>query len=277
MRKLLAANFMRLRQDKVFWLAVVVMLACSVLIMYNGCRQAAMDEMSEYPFKLEEFYFNLAPVVGLFCAVFCSLFLGAEYSEGTIRNKLVVGHSRAGVYAANLVTCAAATLAFVLAWLLGGLVGIPALGPWQLGTAGLLVYILLAVLFSIALAAIFTFVGMSFSGRAVGTVAAMLLYLGLLILASMLYNRLCEPEMYSGVIITAEGMEMGEPKPNPFYISGSLRQLYQFIVDFLPTGQGILMANLELAHPLRMALSSLAIIAATTLGGIALFRKKDLK
>lgn len=277
MNNLLSANFARLWKDKVFWLCLAALLACSAGSMLSGCRQAAVNAGSGFAYYLDHFYFNLAPLLGLFCAVFASLFLGTEYSDGTVRNKLVVGHSRAAVYLADLLVCFAAALLFMAAWLAGGLVGIPALGGWKLGAAALALYLLLAILFLAAFTAIFTWVGTAFTSKAAGAVVSLLLFLGLLVCASMLYNRLSEPEMLSGVVITAEGMTMGEPTPNPDYISGGLRSAYEFLVDLLPSGQSILMANLELAHPVREALCSVFVTAAAILGGLWAFRKKDLK
>ena len=277
MGKLLSANFMRLWKNKVFWCSLAAMLVLAVAAMLNGCRQASMDEMAVYRYTLDHYYFYLAPVVGLFCAVFTSLFLGTEYGDGTIRNKLVVGHGRTAVYLANALVCFTAAVLFVAAWFVGGLAGIPFLGTWEMGAAGLTVYLLLAILTAAAMSAVFTMVGMVCSNRAAGAVCSILLFLGLLVCASMVYNRLCEPELSSGVIITAEGMSMAEPAPNPNYIGGTLRTVYQCILELLPTGQGILMANLEIAHILRMALFSAGVTAAATLGGILAFRRKDLK
>lgn len=70
---------------------------------------------------------------------------------------------------------------------------------------------------------------------------------------------------------------MGEPTPNPDYISGGVRAAYEFLLDLLPTGQSILLANLELARPLRGALCSAFIAGAAALGGLWTFRKKDLR
>lgn len=277
MNNLLSANFARLWKDKVFWLCFAAMLACSAGTMLNGCRQASVNAGSGFAYTLDSFYFNLAPLLGLFCAVFISLFLGTEYSDGTVRNKLVVGRSRTAVYLADLTVSFCAALLFMAAWLLGGLVGIPFLGPWKLGAPGLALCLLLTVLFLAALAALFTWAAAAFTNKAAGAVVSILLFLALLVCASMLYNRLSEPEMFSGVIITAEGMSMGEPTPNPDYISGGVRAAYEFLLDLLPTGQSILLANLELARPLREALCSAFIAGAAALGGLWTFRKKDLR
>ena len=55
------------------------------------------------------------------------------------------------------------------------------------------------------------------------------------------------------------------------------REVYTFLMDALPTGQGLLMANLSVERPLRMLAASAGIAAAATVGGIFLFRRKDLK
>ena len=277
MRELLNANLSRLLKSKALWAAAAVLLIWSAGSMLNGCRQAAMSEMTSSPLFLDHYYFELAPLLGLFGAVFISLFLGTEYSDGTIRNKIVVGHSREGIFLANFIACLTASLVFFGAWLLGGLVGIPFLGGFHMPAAQLLCCLLLAVLFTTALCALFTALGSVFSNKATGAATAILVFLALLVLASVLYNRLSEPEMYSGMVMTAQGMEMSEPTPNPDYLSGSARTVCEVLLELLPTGQGILLANLEIAHPLRMALFSLLIIGCAVGAGIFVFRRKDLK
>ena len=70
-------------------------------------------------------------------------------------------------------------------------------------------------------------------------------------LGSSLYNALCEPEFTSDAVFCDNGMEIGDQEPNPYYVSGAKRELFQFGVDALPTGQAILLANQELEHPAR--------------------------
>ena len=102
MRKLLSVNFSRLWKDKIFWLCMGAMLIYSVVYMLNGSRQAAIS-LSEYNYSIDKYYFHFALAIGAFCSLFSSMFLGTEYSDGTIRNKIIVGHTRTSIYLANLI------------------------------------------------------------------------------------------------------------------------------------------------------------------------------
>ena len=276
MNKLMSSHLARLRKDKVFWLCMASVLVYAVACMLNGCGQASVD-MSEYNYTLDKFYFHFALSIGAFISVFSSMFLGTEYSDGTIRNKIVVGHTRTEIYLSNLLLTFTASMLMMLVWIVGAMVGIPFLGFWNMGAGQLLTYLLIAVLFTAALCAVFTMIGSLSENKTVGAVVSLLLFLGLLILASIIQNILNEPEMTSGVIITADGMDLSEPTPNPNYVSGTARAVLAFILDLLPTGQGIQMAFLEIVTPMRMILSSVFMTVSVTVCGLFFFRKKDLK
>ena len=276
MNKLLRSNFARLWRDKLFWLCMGAMLVYAVAFMLNGCRQATVD-MSEYQYSIDNYYFHFALSIGLFCSVCGSMFFGTEYNDGTIRNKIIVGHTREDIYLASLITTFAATLLIMSVWLAGALVAVPALGFWKMGVLRLLGYLLIAVLFVLALSAIFTVINMLSSGKANTFLISVLLFIGLLLLASMVYNGLSEPEMISGVQIIQNGLDMTKPSPNPNYVTGMRREIYDFIVDFLPTGQGLRMWQLEVIHPVRMVVSSLFITVVATAGGMFAFRRKNIR
>jgi hypothetical protein len=105
-----------------------------------------------------------------------------------------------------------------------------------------------------------------------------LTFLLILFVASYCNNRLHEPEMYSArPVFTGNVVELSEPTQNPNYVSGNMRRIYGFLVDFLPAGQGILMANMEAMHPLLMPLYSLIIVSSTTIVGVLIFQRRDLK
>lgn len=277
MSELMGAHLFRLKKDRTFWACTLVMLAFSVGIMLNGCRQAGSMASYGYQMDLERYYFTLAPAVGLFAGVFSGLFLGTEHSDGAIRGKLVVGHSRRKVYLASLLTNILAALTITVAWLIGGLVGIPFLGLWKMSGAAVTMNIVVAIGSAVALAAMFTLLGMLVTKKSNGVVAAILLFLGLLLTASWVYNALMEPEMTAGFIMTVDGVQTAELTPNPNYVSGVMRKVLELILDILPTGQEALLSNGGIVRPLLNLAASGAITVFTTLGGMAVFERKDLK
>ena len=276
MSKLLWAGLYRLRLNKTFWLCMGSMLVYSVLYMQSGYRTAAQDPTA-HQYSLDLYYFHFALPISLYCAVLASMFLGTEYHDGTIRNKIAAGCTRTDIYLSSFLLTFLGTLFITAAWLLGALTGIFGLGLWKMDAGHLLLYLLIAVMFISAFSVVYTFIAMLYANKAGTVVFTMLLCLGLLLGASLIYNTLEQPEMLSDVIITSQGMQMGEALPNPHYVSGAMRDIYQRILEFLPSGQGLLLWQLEISHPLWMLASSLLIIAAANLGGILLFKRKNIK
>lgn len=277
MSELMSAHLFRIKRDKTFWACVAVMLACSVGVMLNGCRQAGSMAAYGYQMGLERYYFTLAPAVGFFAGVFSGLFLGTEHTDGAVRGKLIVGHSRRKVYLASLLTNILAALTITVVWLVGGLVGIPFLGLWKMSGAAVTMNIVVAIGSAVALAAMFTLLGMLVMKKSNGVVAAILLFLGFLLTASWVYNTLMEPEMTAGFIMTVDGVQTAELTPNPNYVSGVMRKVLELILDILPTGQEALLSNGGIVRPLLNLAASVAITVFTTLAGMAVFERKDIK
>lgn len=277
MRNLLSADLRRLWRSRSFWLCAALMLVLSLVNAFNALRQAPIMLEAGYSVFLEDDYFNILPYIILAAAIFCALFLGVEYGEGTIRNKLIAGHTRWSVYLSGFLTCLAANLIFLALWAGAGLTGIPALGLWSFGWTGWAVYLLVAAGSVAALTAIMTLLCMLYTHRAGAAVLALLLALGLLLAASFLYNALCQPETISEMIMTVNGIEATDPAPNPKYIGGWLRVLYQFLLDALPTGQLVSIADLSLGRPALSLAADLVITLAAAGAGIAAFGRKDLK
>lgn len=268
MRNLLHANLFRLRRDGNFWFVLLTVFACSAGTMLLWGR-----EVSE---ALDNYYFRIAPSMGFVFAIFAALFLNVEYSEGTIRNKLIVGHVRRDVYLANFLTLLTASLCFVAAWLAGGCVGIPFLGTWRMGAVKLAMYLLVAVGFTVSYCAIYTCAGMLLDRRS-AQVVILVLSITLLLAAGYTDNALSEPEFTSGVIMTMDGMQMADPEPNPRYVTGPLRTVLEVVLDTLPSGQSALMMMTKIATPVRMLVCDVLVSVCATGAGLALFRRKDLK
>ena len=274
MTNLLRANFSRLKRDMTFWVCVLAVLACSIGFMVLWCLEnAERGALTD----LDEFYFRFSAAMGFFYAVFTCLFLSVEYGEGTIRNKLTVGHTRREVYLSSFLTVFAASLCMAAAWLIGGLAGVPFLGFLTIGPVGTALCFAIIVGYTAAFSAIYTFIGM-LNDRRSAMVITIAVWFILFLVSSSFENVLHEPETITQMLVSVDG---GAPaavtEPNPYYISGIQREIYEFVVDFLPTGQSSSMQNINIGHPVRMLLSSLGITAAVTLGGLKLFERKDLK
>ena len=269
MLKLLRANFFRLWRSKALWLCFGGAFVFSTLFLLNFPADDAT--------ALDEVFAQVFPFLPLLYAAFLSLFLGVEYQDGTLRNKIVTGHARSKVYTASLLSGIAGCWVILLGWLLSTAIGAAEYGWFQAPTAELALELAVALGTAAALAAILTLLGMLLPNRAVAAVLAILLMLGLLLLGSYFYNALCEPEYFSDMVMTTNGFEAGEAQLNPNYISGTLRTVYQFAVDALPTGQSILLANQELARPVLSLCASVCLVLLSSAVGLLAFRRKDLK
>lgn len=276
MRKLFSANQIRLIKTKVFWFTVAFALCFAVFSVLQGAKVDAIGNLER---DLDYYYFQPLPYFGLIISVFISLFFGTEYSDGTIRNKLIVGHKRSDIYLASLFTCFLGVLVVILAWLLGGLAGIPYFGLWSVGIPTFLQYVLIAALSIMAIASILVLESQIISNKTLSAVVIIFTALALILVGSYFHNALLEPETtISNVIISADGgIKYGPEIANPAYIGGSLRKVYQAMLCIIPTGQSFLIAEKEVTQPFIMCISSLAVIAVTMLIGVVLFRKKNIK
>lgn len=276
MRRLLSAGLAGLRKNKVLWACVLGAFLISLCIVLNGARRNARFSVDR---PLDHYFFNFLPMVGFLWAAFSGLYVGADYDHGLLRNKLVVGHTRVNVYLANLIVSIAAAILMLAAWFVGGLAGIPFLGSWSMSWPRLVCVLGLSLLTTASFCAILMAVEMSIPSRAISAVVSLGLALGLLFCASALYNALCEPEFTQGYVLVDGVVHWENPTPNPAYISGAKRTLFLALVNLLPTGQHILIADNDwgmMNLPL-MAGGSLGLAALATLGGLVVFGRQNIK
>lgn len=241
MIKLLSESYARLWKSKVFWLCLCFMLAFSVYVMLSEGLFPSAGGVDSF----DSLYMSYSQILGFCCAVFASLFLGTEYSDGTIRNKVVIGHTRARIYLANLTTVFVAALWMMAAWFVGGLIGIPLFGAWE-NVPGCIVNFVISLFTTAAFAAIFTLVAMLCTNKAVSAVISILLFLCLSAFAGSISSEVVRDLLPTGRVLWILGNDLG----------GSARMLF-----------GAVMLPL---------LGSALITAAFTSAGILLFGKKDL-
>lgn len=276
MNRLLASNFSRLLKSKVFWITIAGMLLYGV----GTCISSYQNQIKyDTAVTLDGIFFLHMILIGAFCAVFCSLFIGTEYSDGTIRNKLMIGHRRSSIYLSNLIVSSAAGLLMCLIYFMTvSAIGIPLFGFLQTDPKIIWLMILNSALLIISYCSVFTMLSMLSQNKAVVAVISIIGFFVLFFLAMNIYARLSAPEFYESYIMgEAVGDMTSQAMANPQFLRGSEREIWQFFFDFLPTGQAAQISNLEAVHPFRLPLYSLAALALTAVPGILAFRKKDIK
>ena len=275
MAKLLRANLSRLWKSRIFYIGLAFMLLLNVFLVLDGWNYGRQG----YPEPLEDMLFQNCIIIGFVSAVVVGMFLGTEYSDGTIRNKIAVGHTRASIYLANLIVCAAASaLLLLISLALGFGLGSFLLDPLGLPMKVLLLYTCIGLLTTVSFASIYTLVAMLSPSKASGAVLCLVLALVLLFATSAVEGALTEPEMVQDFVMSVDGTpNLGEPHPNPRYVTGTKRAVLEVIYDILPTGQAFQISNNECAHPARLPAFSLLVALVTSAAGALLFRRRDLK
>ena len=281
MSNLWSAHLLRLRRSRTFWISMGIMAASGALealLGYGAMVELLRSGVEDAFVSLDSRYVLFHFIAGLLLSVFCALFTGAEYSDGAMRRKLAAGHSRAVVYLSHLALSVMVGVLLCLGYIAAVLaVGLPLLGPLQIPASTILFFTLCAFVMTAALAALFTLISMLCQNKAVTAVASIFLAYFLLFLGIFFNSRLTEPEFYPARQYVEDGQIVTEEAhPNPFYVQGPRRELYQFFYD-LPGCQAVqLVAGLEHGLSGRLILYSLAVGAASTGAGVVLFRKKAL-
>lgn len=269
MNKLLYAGFSRLFKSNVFRITIIAAIIISSLIVLSNYPQN--ENAPEY---VSDIFFNFYQLIGIFSAVGISLTLGTEYSDGTIRNKLIIGHNRKSVYFSYLIT----NMVFMLIILAIHIIMTCSLGYFLLGLGNIsLVKICCALLSSMVYAAFFTAISTNCPNKAVNAVVCIIIALLMIVVANYAYNQLLEPEMtYDGITITQDGIEYGNYIKNPAYVSGTFRMVLEIFLDIIPSGQLILIQSGECQHITLYPIYSVLILALITFTGCKIFYKRNI-
>ena len=278
MRKLITANFHRFSKDRFSWCVVGIVVILSLASVFNSAGSFEAMAARGYAVSLEDCYFNQAPLIGAFLALLISMFLGTEFSEGTIRNKLCIGHKRNEIFLSNFITCAFASIVLTAVWLLICTLLFGLIGPLEVEVSEFVGYIFVAMGFAVSFAALYTVIGSLSSNKAMTIIYTFAVFIILAMAASALDDRLCEPEINEIMTYNNYGaVVMQESAPNPLYLSGMIRTVCEVALELLPTGQALLLSNVAIEDPVRAIAMSAVFTIVTLLVGSMLFRRKDIK
>lgn len=276
MVKLLRANFSRLWKETVFLASAAAMFLMGAglpVIHFIDNQKNASD------WTPDASCFSYAFFVPILISVLTALFIGSEYSDGTMRNQRTVGHQHSSIYLANLIVCMTAGIVLCAAYFIPhtGL-ALVLLGHFEAQAQTILLYIALNFALMLAFSSIFTLVTMLCQNKAYSTAACILLVFALLFWGIRITSALNEPEYYSAYSYTENGVTVEEAEErNPNYLTGTKRQVYEFLYDFTPGGQVLQLANMDTESPAQLVLYNGVIVLLSTCCGIPVFRRKDLK
>ena len=279
MRKLLSANFARLWRSKLFYLGILAVAADVAYTLSNNFHYKEIWGLTDL--TATNLIFAGTYYLPLALAAFVSFYLGTDYGDKTLRNKLIAGHGRVSIYLASLISCTVATL---MIYVLGSApviaVGAPLLGGFSGRVGVLILQILCSLLSVVALASLLTLCGMLIQSKTVGVIVSVLLVVALVFFVTpKLSQMLMEAETIGGWSYEDEDGNVHEvpEQQNPKYLTGASRAVVQFLHDLLPTGQLESFGEEPPKHLWRYPLYAALVTGAATAVGMVCFRRKDIK
>lgn len=287
MTKLLYAEFSRLFHSLIFKAGVLFSAGLSIFIIFM--RWLDVTQNPEFYHNFPVSYRNadgLIFVGGIYLifvlAIFIGEFIGREYSDGTIRNKLVCGHTRRNIYLSKLIVCSVACLIFHLLYILVSvLMGILLIDGTTM-TIGQLMLSSLAGSFAMtAITALMLFISMLIPHKAAGSVCCLLLALLMMFGSLTIYERLQSEEYYDAYTYTDEDTGISifvDRQRNPHYPTGIRREIYEFLNEYLPFSQLYSIVIMESEFDLNgiwIVYDCITILLVSGAGAI-IFKRKDL-
>ena len=280
MYNLLSANFARLRKSRAFYVAVAAMLLYALFVVGTCWRaflsgqpfEAGMEDLLLFAFATA----RVIPTPAFMTAPLVSLFLGTEFSDGALRNKLIAGRTRTEIYFANLLTCMGAALLLAMVYIvLTFAAGMPVLKGFRIPIPQVLALLGAGLLALCAYGSVLNMAAMLMGNKANTAILTLTAAVVVTVFLGITLERLDAPEFTAIYDITGRYIE--ERIPNPAYIRPPARAGYEFLLDLFPTGQCLRLSVQEVEKLWRLPLLSLAVIAGSSAVGAGCFCRKDIR
>ncbi len=277
-------------RSKLFWIFMILSVIFCVYNIYDVATMPAEFGRSEEPygyvFEAALYFYIMAYCFA--AAVIDSLFISREHADGTVRNKIISGHSRASVYLTELIVCTVTGLIMFIVNL--AIISLPFLKFGIHGMDGGVTMrriILIAVLI-IVINAPFVLFSMLISSRASSIVWTIVFIIIMIVSSGLIQGKI------SGDSWSRNRREAGEYYNESKILSDTERKVYKALNYILPTNQVLHAYDIDdyLADykdiseipqkKLNIYLAGLSLLdvvtfAVVTTAGIALFKRKDLK
>ena len=278
MSDLLSADFSRLMKSYAFLAAAAFCIefpVFEILIAYYNTQE------KEILFVADNYLNSSFIVFGLVTAVFISLFIGTEYNEGTIRNKLIMGQSRVHIYLSKFIVCNVANLILQCVFFAAVVItcrivsGQPLIMLFQTSFKYMISMQLIGFYIIAAYSAVFVFLTMMISSMAVSAVVSLMIAAVLMSAGYMIGEKLS-----IGVIdptLPTEQLQMIEEMSRGADITDELRRnVLLFLDDFLPSCQAVHLSNGYVPGRAEYYIMyDLAVILVFTVTGTICYSKKE--
>lgn len=256
MTALLSAQFSRLWKTRAFWIMIGATAVLSLWLC--GVNYSPEIQSSSRPLVLDDEFFTFFQFSGFMSAAFISLFLGTEYADSTLRNKLIAGHKRRNIYFSGLIVCITACFAALCTHLLvGGIAGYLIFGGFKMGLSRASYAILCIFLLTAVYAAFCTAVACNCQNRTTTAIITLLSVMGEMTAVGILSGHLRDTAMQDGIP----------------WVRGIAFTLYQL----LPCGQLQQIFMLDFDYHAYWPWLSAGMLVLISLIGCTAFSKKDIK
>ena len=257
MRKLLSADISRIFRSQWFWLCFGGMLALSIAFVIM--QYTAMD----YTVPLSRVIFLPMSFFGMVVAALVSLFVGEDFSDGFIRNKIIAGHSRQHIFVSNLIASSlSCVVVYLVITLFTASVGC-LLFEINVSFPIFLYYLVMGVGMCVAYSSIYCSLTMVCGNKTTASVLCLSVAFFLLVACLHTNQGMVQPEYKNGM-------------PNPAYVDGFAKTVYGFLHDLNPSGQAAQLSAMDIFQPVRWILCDLLWIAVSGIG-CAAFTRKNLQ
>lgn len=285
MSRLITANFTKLWKSRVFWVLEIVMVCWSIMMYMDAYIMINHNGKTIGNWNL--YFFNDLMFIGVAMAVFTAFYIGVEYSDGTIRNKIAVGHSRLPIYLANLIVCyAAGVIAFLTSSVVSLVMGLLLIGrETVLGLRVLGTVMVIGLFIILAYTGLFVMVAMVDAVKTRMALINLILAILLLAMGTLVQLRL-QPEYYvldeetgKTRYITDVGEEIENTEKvvrNPQYLPAGLkRRLYEWMDMWTPYAQVMHVLG-DGEYSVKQPLCMLVWTVVLSGSGIWIFDRKEI-
>ncbi len=282
MFKLLKANLFRLKKDNVFWVFILISIGVALFTIFQ-----ASDTSLSFDIPLDSLIVIHFDSFGFFMAFFVSLFVGKEYGEGAIRNKIITGHKKIDIYLADLVSCILVNIIVVLIYMsIVFVIGNFMFGSLQMPLGKYPILILKMIMVIVLYCSIYNFITLLCSSMEISLIICITFFAIIFFSGNVISPILYAKPYFPVTFIDENGeihVEYSEINPN--YPSETKRKIAKVVYCILPMGLENEIANeyseelglvekTDIYVPLYYPIITIGII---NLVGIELFKKKELK